>query len=186
MHLSELFHSTSPKMEILALVAENESLKEQLAVLQAELDQFRPKAKPVRTPCPHVTSKGQACKKYCAPGLETCKVHGKPRKEKPPPKEKPKKVHCTGVNMRGNPCKRKVLPDCTHCERHDPSLPPKVPTKKVKNKQVPKHTHGVGEKPVVPCGLCETHGDVFDPGVTDVKWVDEATFHSRTIVALSA
>lgn len=170
-------------MEILALVAENESLKEQLATLQAQLDALRPKVKPVRTPCPHVTSKNSQCKKYCAPGLTTCKVHGKPPKLKAPPKEKPKKVLCTGLNMRGNPCKRKVLQDCTHCERHDPSLPPKQTQKKVKNKQPPKHTHGVGEKPVVPCGLCETHGDVFDPGVTDVKWVDEATFWARRIEA---
>jgi hypothetical protein len=88
--------------------------------------------------------------------------------------------------MRGNPCKRKVLPDCTYCERHDPRNLPKEVKKKPKKKQTPQHNHGVGEKPVVPCGLCETHGDVFDPGVTDVKWVDEATFHSRTIVALSA
>tara|TARA_Y100000389_G_scaffold198039_1_gene233823 strand:+ start:479 stop:961 length:483 start_codon:yes stop_codon:yes gene_type:complete len=160
-------------MEILALVAHNTQLQEQVEALQAQLAALQPKAKPIKTPCPHVTSKGQPCKKYCAPGLSTCKVHGKPRKEKPPPKEKPKKVHCTGVNMRGNPCKRKVLPDCTYCERHDPSLPPKVPTKKVKKK-------------VVPCGLCETHGDVFDPGVTEAKWVDEATFHSRTMVAISA
>jgi hypothetical protein len=168
-------------MEILALVAENESLRAQLAVLQAELDQLRPRTKPVKTPCPHVTSKGVPCKKYCATGLQTCKVHSKPPKTKPPPKEKPKKVQCTGVNMRGNPCKRKVLPDCTHCERHDPKNLPKQAQKKVKNKQPPKHTHCVGEKPVVPCGLCETHGDVFDPGVTDVKWVDEATFWARRI-----
>jgi hypothetical protein len=173
-------------MEILALVAENESLRAQLAVLQAELDQLRPKAKPAKTPCPHITSKGVPCKKYCAPGLQTCKVHSKPPKVKPPPKPKPVKVSCTGVNLRGNPCKRKCVPGQTHCERHDPSLPVKTPMKKHKKKEPPKHNHGVGEKPVVPCGLCETHGDVFDPGVTDVKWVDEATFHSRTIVALSA
>ena len=180
-------------MEILSLVAENaqllaenESLKEQLAALKDQLAALQPKVKPAKTPCPHITSKGVPCKKYCAPGLQTCKVHSKPPKTKPPPKEKPKKISCTGLNMRGNPCKRKCVPGQTHCERHDPSLPPKQAQKKVKNKQPPKHTHGVGEKPVVPCGLCETHGDVFDPGVTDVKWVDEATFHSRTMVALSA
>jgi hypothetical protein len=164
-----------------SLIAENETLKEQVAALQAQL---QPKAKPPRVPCPHVTSKGQPCKKYCAPGLETCKVHGKPPKPPKTPKEKPKKVHCTGLNMRGNPCKGKVLPDCTYCERHDPSLPPKQTQKKAKKKGVPEHNHGVGVEPLVPCELCETHGDIFDGGVTEVKWVDEGTFHSRTIVAL--
>lgn len=172
-------------MEILALVAENARLQDQITALQAELDQLRPKAKPVRIPCPHVTSKGQQCKKYCAPGLTTCKVHGKPPRPPKTPKEKPVKVSCTGLNMRGNPCKRKVLQGCTYCERHDPKNPPKQTQKRVKNKQPPKHDHGIGEVSVT-CKLCETHGDVFDPGVTDVKWVDEGTFHSRTMVALSA
>ena len=165
-------------MEYLALIAEIETLKEQLEALQ-------PKAKPERTPCPHTTSKGSPCKKYCAPNLTTCKVHGKPPKPAKTPKEKPKKVHCTGLNMRGNPCKGKCLPDQTYCERHDPKNPPKEKKGK-KKKQAPLHTHGIGVEPLVPCELCETHGDIFDGGVTDVKWVDEGTFHSRTIVALSA
>jgi len=173
------FHSLSHiKMEYLSLIAEIESLKAQLAALQ-------PPKKPPKTPCPHSTSKGVPCKKYCAPGLETCKVHGKPRKEKPPPKEKPKKVHCTGLNMRGNPCKGKCVSGETYCERHDPKAPPKQ-TQKKKKKGVPEHNHGVGVEPLVPCELCETHGNIFDLGVTDAKWVDEGTFHSRTMVALTA
>lgn len=159
-------------MEYLCLIAEIESLKEQLKVLQ-------PKVKPAKQPCPHTTSKGSPCKKYCAPGLETCKVHGKPRKEKPPPKVKPVRQHCTGLNLRGNPCKRKCLPGETYCERHDPKAPPKPPVKKQKNKVAPRHNHGIGEVPVVPCGLCGTHGDLFDPGVTEATWVDEAEFWAR-------
>lgn len=161
-------------MEYLCLIAEIESLKEQLAALQ-------PKVKPTKQPCPHTTSKGSPCKKYCVPGETTCKVHGKPRKAKPPKarKEKPKKVHCTGLNLRGNPCKRKCLPGETYCERHDPKAPPKPPVKKQKNKQLPQHNHGIGEVPVVPCGLCGTHGDLFDPGVTEATWVDEAEFWAR-------
>lgn len=81
--------------------------------------------------------------------------------------------------MRGNACKRKCLENQTYCERHDPSLPPKQTQKKAKKKVVPEHNHGIGEKPVVPCGLCETHGDMFDPGVTDARWVDEAVFWAR-------
>jgi len=172
------FQKPKLKMEYLALIAEIETLKAELASLQ-------PTKKPPRIQCPHSTSKGQPCKKYCAPGLETCKVHGKPRKEKAPPKEKPKKVSCVGVNMRGNACKGKCLPDQTWCERHDPSLP--VKEKKGKKKKVaPEHNHGVGVEPLVPCELCETHGNIFDLGVTDAKWVDEGTFHSRTMVALTA
>ena len=159
-------------MEYLCLIAEIESLKEQLKALQ-------PKVKPVRTPCPHTTSKGSPCKKYCAPGLTTCKVHGKPPRPPKTPKVKPVKQHCMGTNLRGNPCKRKVLPDCTYCERHDPALPPKQAPKKQKNKVAPQHNHGIGEVPVVPCGLCGTHGDLFDPGVTEATWVDEAEFWAR-------
>lgn len=111
-------------MEYLALVAEIETLRAENESLRAQLQPMVSK-KPARIQCPHTTSKGTPCKKYCAPNLNTCKVHGKP------------KVHCTGLNMRGNPCKRKVLPDCTYCERHDPS----VPVKKQKNKVVPEHNH---------------------------------------------
>ena len=169
-------------MEYLALVAEIETLKGELAAANAELATLKPKpkAKPVKVPCPHVTGKGQQCKKYCAPGLTTCKVHGRPPKTKPPPKPKPVKVVCTGLNMRGNPCKRKVLAGCTYCDKHDPSLPPKEKKGKGKGKkQTPQHNHGIGEKPEVPCGLCGTHGDMFDPGVTEAVWVDEAEFWAR-------
>ena len=165
-------------MEYLALIAEIETLKEQLEALQ-------PPKKPTKQPCPGLTSKGSPRKKYCAPNAGTCKVHGKPPKPAKTPKEKPKKVSCTGLNMRGNPCKGKVLTDCTYCERHDPKNPPKEKKGK-KKKQAPLHNHGVGVEPLVPCELCETHGDIFDGGVTEVKWVDEGTFHSRTMVALSA
>jgi len=167
------------KMEYLALIAEIESLKAQLA-------QYQPPKKPERTPCPRVTSKGIPCKKYCVPGEQTCKVHGNPPKPAKTPKPKVVKQHCTGLNMRGNPCKGKVLTDCTYCEKHDPALPPKEKKKGKQKKVAPEHTHRIGVEPLVPCELCETHGDIFDVGVTEAKWVDEATFHSRTVVALTA
>lgn len=163
-------------MEYLALIAEIETLKEELRTLKAKL---QPPPKPTRTPCPCRTSKGTPCKKYCVAGAETCKVHGKPRKEKPAPKPKVVKVVCTGLNMRGNPCKGKCLPGQNYCERHDPSLPPKEKKKGKVKKQTPQHNHGIGEVPVVPCGLCETHGDLFSPGVTESVWVDEAEFWAR-------
>ncbi len=44
-------------------------------------------------PCPIKTSKGEACKHNCAPGLTTCKMHGRPKVEKPPkPPKKSKKT----------------------------------------------------------------------------------------------
>lgn len=52
-------------MEYLSLIAEIESLKEQLKALQ-------PPKKPERTLCPRLTSKGIPCKKYCVPGEQTC------------------------------------------------------------------------------------------------------------------
>jgi hypothetical protein len=171
-------------MEYLSLVAEIESLKAENESLRAQLEPKVPK-KPLRVPCPGVTSKGIPCKKYCAPNLNTCKVHGQPPKAKAPPKPKVVKQHCTGTNMRGNACKGKCVPDQTYCERHDPKAPPKQ-TQKKKKKVAPEHNHRIGVEPLVPCVLCETHGDMFDGGVTEVKWVDEGTFHSRTIVALSA
>ena len=169
-------------MEYLSLVAEIESLKADLAGAEAEIARLKcpKKAKVERVPCPGVTGKGQGCKKFCVGDEATCKVHGREKVQKVPKVSKPKavKVHCTGLNMRGNPCKGKCLPDQTWCEKHDPSLPPKE--KKVKKKKVaPEHNHGVGVEPLVPCELCETHGDMFDAGVTEVKWVDEGTFWAR-------
>jgi|SaaInl6LU_22_DNA_1037377.scaffolds.fasta_scaffold32788_1 hypothetical protein len=170
-------------MEYLALIAEIEALKEELAVTKGELEaatKARVKAKVERVPCPYITAKGVQCKKYCVVGCGTCKVHGRPKKEKPPPKEKPKKVVCTGLNMRGNPCKNKCIPGQNYCERHDPSLPPKEKKGKIKKKGgVPEHNHGIDEIPTIPCKLCSTHGDMFDPGVTESIWVDEATFWAR-------
>jgi hypothetical protein len=159
------------KMDVSELLKEIESLKAQLAQLQ-------PKAKPERIPCPRVTSKNSPCKKYCVPGEQTCKVHGAPPKPPKTPKPKVVKQHCTGTNMRGNPCKGKVLTDCTYCERHDPEAPPKQ-TQKKKKKVAPEHTHRIGVEPLVPCSLCETHGDMFDGGVTEAKWVDEAVYWAR-------
>jgi len=166
-------------MEYLSLIAEIESLKAENEALKARLKCHK-KTKVERVPCPGVTGKGQGCKKFCVDGETTCKVHGREKVPKVPKVSKPKaaKVHCTGLNMRGNACKGKCVADQTYCEKHDPALPLKE--KKVKKKKVaPEHNHGVGVEPLVPCELCETHGDMFDAGVTEVKWVDEGTFWAR-------
>lgn len=156
-------------MDNLALLAEIESLKEQIRTLQAPK-----KSKAPRIPCPGVTGKGVQCKKYCVPGEGTCKVHGRPVKEKPDKVPRPVKTHCTGLNMRGNACKGKCVDGETWCERHDPSAPVKEKKGKGKVKKVaPEHTHKIGVEPLVPCELCETHGDMFDETVTDATMVGE-------------
>jgi hypothetical protein len=163
--------TSTRSMEYLALIAEIESLKEELALLKVP----KQPRKPVKVPCPGVTGKGHACKKYCVAGETTCKVHGREEVVKPKKVPKAPKKMCVGMNMRGNACKGKCLPNETFCEKHDPTAP--VKEKKVKKKKVaPEHNHGVGVEPLVPCELCETHGDMFDAGVTEVKWVDEGTF----------
>lgn len=154
------------KMEYLCLLAEIESLKFQLEPRNN---------RPVRIPCPHVTSKGHSCKKYCLPGLESCKVHSKPPKPPKVVRVKSKRVYCTGLNMRGNPCKRKCVDGETYCERHDPSLPVKEKLKRVGVKRVPEHNHAIGEVGV-GCDLCDTHGDIFDSSVTMCVWIDDGSF----------
>jgi hypothetical protein len=94
-------------MEYLCLLAEIESLKDQAK-------------KPGKVPCPGVTGKGVPCKRYCASGLETCKIHDRP----------PKSV-CVGLNTRGTSCKKKCVDGQAWCEMHDPSLPRKQKIKKV-------------------------------------------------------
>jgi hypothetical protein len=43
--------------------------------------------------------------------------------------------------------------------------------KEPKMKKVqPEHTHPIGEEPTQPCPLCETHGDVMDPGLPDADF----------------
>lgn len=159
-------------MEYLTLIAEIESLKAEIAILK-----IPKKTKLVRTACPGMTGKGVTCKKYCVQGEEACKVHSRAPKEKvtkvKAPKE-PKKV-CCGVNMRGNACKKKCVDGETWCEAHDPELPQKE--KKTKKKKIaPEHNHSVGVEPLVPCELCQTHGDMFDPNVDNVKWIAESAF----------
>ena len=149
-------------MEYLCLLAEIESLKSELASTK------RPK-------CPHTTSKGSTCKKYCLVGFGSCKVHSKPPKPPKPVKLRLKRVFCTGVNMRGNPCKRKCVEGETYCDRHDPSLPVKVKAKRVGSKKVPEHNHSIGERGV-GCELCDTHGDIFDSSVTTCVWIDDGSF----------
>jgi len=57
-----------------------------------------------------------------------------------------------------------------HSREPKPVKEPK-PAKEPKMKKVqPEHTHGIGEIPVDPCPLCETHGDVWDPDLPDADF----------------
>jgi hypothetical protein len=119
-------------MEYLALIAEIESLKEEVAVLRASA---KPK-KLERIPCSETTGKGEKCKRFCIDGGSTCKIHSRPKKEVKPKKQKLPKVCCIGLNIRGNPCKNKCIENQTWCEKHDPSIPHKVKKMKVDKKLV--------------------------------------------------
>lgn len=133
--------------------------------------------------CPFTTAKGTECKKNCLPGEKSCKVHLNPTKHSMKVKKvRPVKVCCTGINIRGNPCKNKVIPGETFCIKHDPSLPkPEKKSARKKNKNTPFHNHKIGEEPMIPCQLCETHGDIFNPKVTESIWVSETEFYQKTM-----
>ena len=163
---------TPQPTEIDLLRAEIETLRKENEELKSRV---KPKkVKPVKIKCPFITAKGEQCRKFCAEGMQTCKVHSRPLK---PPKEpkppRPKRQACTGINIRGNPCRRKCLEGKTYCERHDPDNPivPKK-TKRALKKTTPVHNHLPGEKPETPCVLCQTHGDMFDMNVTTVQYVE--------------
>ena len=162
-------------MDMSALLLEIEALRAEIATLK-EPKKSKKSKKAERVPCPGLTGKGVQCKKYCVEGEGACKVHGRPAKVPTEVKKVvrvPKKV-CEGLNMRGNPCKRKCVDGESWCERHDPSLPVKEKKGKSKAKKViPMHNHKVGEEALVPCELCETHGDMFDEAVTEAEMVGE-------------
>ena len=169
--MSEIMETQQPT-EIDLLRAEIETLRKENEELKSRV---KPKkVKPVKIKCPFITAKGEQCRKFCAEGMQTCKVHSRPLK---PPKEpkppRPKRQACTGINIRGNPCGRKCLEGKTYCERHDPDNPivPKK-TKRALKKTTPVHNHLPGEKPETPCVLCQTHGDMFDMNVTTVQYVE--------------
>jgi hypothetical protein len=157
-------------MDLLTIFNENQSLRDEITKLN-----LCKKIKPCKVPCPGITGKNAVCKKYCVEGEKACKVHNRPPKEKviKIPKVKVPKQVCVGINMRGNPCKKRCVEGETWCEKHNPSLPQKE--KKTKKKKVaPEHNHKIGCEPLVPCELCQTHGDMFDAKVDTVVWMSEA------------
>jgi hypothetical protein len=88
-----------------------------------------------------------------------------------------KKDPCQGVTGKGTPCRNGALPGTEHCRMHSREPKPK--------KIQPEHTHGIGEEPLEPCPLCETHGDVMDPTLPDAGFeeVDDVTERLRELLS---
>jgi hypothetical protein len=83
---------------------------------------------------------------------------------------------CEGVTGKGTQCRNRASPDSCYCRMHGERVarPPKVAkvakvAKKPKKVQ-PEHNHGIGEVGV-ECPLCVTHGDVWDPGLTECGFI---------------
>lgn len=103
-----------------------------------------------------------------------------PKKKTKVPKEP--KVGCSEMTAKGNKCTKPCIPGETCCTLHMkmrerraclpvPTEPKKKrPILKKKKKEVPVHNHKPGELPTETCELCETHGDIFDPGMPDSEF----------------
>ena len=94
------------------------------------------------------------------------------------------KKMCKGVTGKGTPCKNGATHDSDycrmHCEKVDRPERPKKVKKMIKPMKIqPEHTHGIGEIPNVPCPLCETHGDVMDPMLTECDFEADEQFENR-------
>ena len=108
-----------------------------------------------------------------------------PRKPKDPnaPPKAPKipleeRPMCPSLTGKKTPCKNRCLPGSDKCHLHSavlpngeakPPKPPRVPKAKVVKEQ-PTHSHAPLVAPDAPCGLCDTHGDATNPGLTNVEF----------------
>jgi hypothetical protein len=100
---------------------------------------------PTKNMCTGLTAKGQPCKFAALPGMEICGIHNRKLNGAPPPPPP-----AEGSNPTPAPVKVKA-----------PKKAPKVD---------PVHNHPVGEKAEEICQLCESHGDLTDPEVTDKEF----------------
>ena len=134
----------------------------------------------------HNIPKEQLFAQYLNPSEEVTMTPEAPKKVRKPREAKPvdpTKNMCTGLTAKGQPCKFAALPGMEICGIHNrklngappptegttPSTPAPVKAKVPKKapKVDPIHNHPVGEKAEEICQLCESHGDLTDPGVTD-------------------
>jgi|SRR6056300_515319 hypothetical protein len=80
-------------------------------------------------------------------------------------------ARCKGVTGKGTPCRNKAGANGEYCGMHTGVCKPipkeEKPKKPKKPKKLqPEHTHGNG----MPCELCESHGDVWNPGLIDEEF----------------
>ena len=66
-------------------LTEVELLRAEIEVLRKENEELKSrvkpkKIKPIKIKCPFITAKGLQCRKFCAEGMTTCKVHSRPLK----------------------------------------------------------------------------------------------------------
>ena len=107
------------------------------------------------------------------PKKKAVKKPREPKAEKEP--EKP----CSGLTSKGGPCKFKAMTGSDLCGIHQRKAEgvkaekkPKVETEKKSKKSPkakktePKHEHPIGDKSD-ECELCESHGDVVEPQLTE-------------------
>jgi hypothetical protein len=88
----------------------------------------------------------------------------------------PLRGKCEGLTGKGTQCRNRASPDSCYCRMHGerPPRPPKPERAPPKPKKVqPEHNHGIGEEPIEPCPLCATHGDVWDPGLTECRFIGQ-------------
>ena len=98
------------------------------------------------------------------------------KKQSKVPKEP--KLICSMTTAKGNKCTKPCVPGETCCTLHVKmrDKPPPIETKKKhpvlkkKKRDVPVHNHKPGETPIDTCELCESHGDIFDPGMPDTEF----------------
>ena len=94
------------------------------------------------------------------------------------PASPPSTTKCEGVTGKGTQCRNRASPDSCYCRMHGerPPKPPRVVKAKkvVKPKKIqPEHNHSVGEESIEPCPLCATHGDVWDPNLTECRFIGQ-------------
>jgi len=84
---------------------------------------------------------------------------------------------CEGVTGKGTPCRNRAVPCTGYCRMHGERPPKEVKPVRVKKAKKPKkiqpeHTHGIDEVGL-GCPLCDTHGNVWDPGLTECCFVGD-------------
>ena len=82
---------------------------------------------------------------------------------------------CPIKTSKGEDCKHNCVPGQGACKMHSkPQVekPPKAPKKIKKVKDIPEHNHKPFEKTEEYCELCESHGDILNPLLSNVEFMN--------------